>query len=315
MITTQSLTIKELTLFLAILTIAVIALFITRRLLKVSFPYFFMGLTGLIIGLIIGSMVASVLSGLPGEYGRILPIIVQVFVAVGLLDLFIAQTRPVTNYIERVWGNVLANPDETNRHDIILDTSILIDGRIEELINTGFIIGKLIVPQFVLLELQQVADSNDSRKRLRGRRGLDCLRQLQQNSRIALEVTQDRLGEKESVDQKLVRLAKRRGSRLMTLDSNLARVAQIQSVIVINIHELVAGLRPLLMPGEQLTVKIVQKGKEKGQGVGYMPDGTMIVVEDGDRYIGEDAECEVTRIYQTTAGKMIFVAPVSRKIR
>ncbi len=309
----QTLTFTDLTLFLSILSIAVIALFISRKLLKVSFPYFFMGLTGLILGLVIGGMAGSFLTRLPGDFGRILPLIIQIFIAVGMLDLFIAQTKPVAHYFERVWGSVLAEPDVANRFDIILDTSILIDGRIEELVNTGFIIGKLIVPQFVLLELQTIADVGDSRKRSRGRRGLDVMRQLQQNSRITIEITSDRLGEKEPVDQKLVRLAKRRGSRLMTLDANLARVAQIQSVVVINIHELATALRPLLLPGEQVVVKVVQKGKEKDQGVGYMPDGTMIVVEGGQDHIGSDIECEVTRIYQTTAGKMIFVAPVGQK--
>jgi uncharacterized protein YacL len=294
--------------FLLLLLVSIVALVVSRRLLNVSFPYFFMGLLGLILGLIIGGLLGAPLSKLPGEFGRWLPLIVDVFVAVGMLDLFIAQTRPVAQYFERAWGNAMSVAP-ANRNDILVDTSVLIDGRIEQLVDTNFIMGTLVIPQFVLLEMQKIADSNDSLKRLRGRRGLDVLRALQQNNRIICEITQDRLNDKEVVDEKLVRLAKRRGLRLMTLDSNLARVAQIQSVTILNINELASSVRPLMVPGEQLVVKVVQKGKEKGQGVGYLPDGTMIVVEDGERYVGEDVEAEVTRIFQTVAGKMIFVQP------
>lgn len=304
---------EDLALFLAVFVVSIVALVVTRRLLHVSFPYFFMGLLGLILGLIIGGLIGSPLSKLPGEFGRWLPIVINVFVAVGMLDLFLAQTRPVAQYIERIWGSALMNAP-ANRFETLIDTSVLIDGRIEQLVDTGFIMGTLIIPQFVLTELQKIADSSDSLKRSRGRRGLDVLRALQQNSHVVCEITQDRLGDKDEVDDKLIRLAKRRGLRLMTLDFNLARVAQIQSITVLNINELAASVRPLLVPGEQLTVKVVQKGKEKGQGVGYLPDGTMIVVEAGDRFVGEDVECEVIRIFQTVAGKMIFVQPKGVKI-
>lgn len=308
-----SASLADLALFLIILIVSVAALIMTRRLLHVSFPYFFMGLLGLILGLIIGGLVSSPLAKLPGDFGRWLPIIINVFVAVGMLDLFLAQTRPVANYFERVWGNAIATAP-ANRQDILIDTSVLIDGRLEQLVDTGFIIGTLVIPQFVLLELQNIADSTDSLKRLRGRRGLDVLRALQQNSRIIVEITQDRRSDKEEVDTTLIRLAKRKGLRLMTLDYNLARVAQIQSVTVLNVNELATAVRPLLVPGEQLVVKVVQKGKEKGQGVGYLPDGTMIVVEGGDNYVGQDVECEVSRIFQTVAGKMIFVQPKGVKV-
>lgn len=300
-------------LFLVILIVAIGALVVTRRLLKVSFPYFFMGILGLILGLIIGGFIVAPLSKLPGEFGRWLPIIINVFVAVGMLDLFLAQTRPVASYFERVWGSAMTSAP-ANRYDILIDTSVLIDGRIEELVDTGFIMGTLIIPQFVLQELQKIADSNDSIKRVRGRRGLEVLRALQQNNHIICEITQDRAKNGDRVDDKLVRLAKRRGLRLMTMDFNLARVAQIQSVLVLNINELATAVRPLLVPGEQLSVKVVQKGKERNQGVGYMPDGTMIVVENGDRFLGEDIEAEVTRIFQTVTGKMIFVEPKETKI-
>lgn len=299
--------------FLILLLVSIIALIVTRRLLRVSFPYFFMGILGLILGLIIGGLVGAPLAKLPGEYGRWLPITVMLFVTVGVLDLFLAQTRPVAQYIERIWGSALAAAP-ANRYDMLIDTSVLIDGRIEQVADTGFIMGSMVIPQFVLNELQQIADSPDSLKRLRGRRGLDVLRSLQQNNRIIVEITQDRLNDKDQVDDKLIRLAKRRGLRLMTLDYNLARVAQIQSVVVLNINELAASVRPLLVPGEMLSVKVVQKGKEKGQGVGYLPDGTMIVVEGGDKFVGEDIDCEVTRIFQTVAGKMIFVHPKGIKM-
>lgn len=303
---------SSLGLFLVLLIVAIIALFVTRRLLHVSFPYFFMGLLGLILGLIIGGLVSAPLSKLPGDFGRWLPIIINVFVAVGMLDLFLAQTRPVAQYFERVWGNALATAP-ADRYDILIDTSVLIDGRIEQLVDTGFIMGTLVIPQFVLMELQKIADSQDPLKRSRGRRGLDVLRSLQQNNRILCEITNDRLTEREQVDDKLIRLARRRGLRLMTLDANLARVAQIQAITVLNINELASSVRPLLVPGEPLAVKVVQKGKEKGQGVGYLPDGTMIVVEGGDKYVGDEIETEVSRIFQTVTGKMIFVQPKGSK--
>lgn len=298
--------------FLVILVVSILALVITRRLLRVSFPYFFMGIVGTILGLVIGGFIGALVAKLPGEFGRWLPLIINVFVTVAMLDLFLAQTRPVAQYFERVWGSALTAAP-ANRYDMLIDTSVLIDGRIEQLVDTGFIMGTMVIPQFVLMELQKIADSNDSLKRLRGRRGLDVLRSLQQNSRVICEITQDRISEREQVDERLVRLAKRRGLRLMTLDSNLARVAQIQSVVVLNINELAAALRPLLVPGEMLVVKVIQRGKEKGQGVGYLPDGTMIVVEGGDKYVGNDVECEVVRIFQTVAGKMIFVIPKGTK--
>jgi uncharacterized protein YacL len=299
---------NDLTLFLAILVVSVVILVVTRRLLHVSFPYFFMGLLGLILGLMIGGLLGIPLAKLPGQFGRWMPIVVNVFVAVGMLDLFLAQTRPVASYFERIMGNALADAP-ANRHEILLDTSVLIDGRIEQLIDTGFVSGTIIIPLFVLQELQRLADSSDPMKRARARRGLDVLRALQQNNHIQCEITQDRLVDKDQVDQRLVRLAKRRGLRLMTLDYNLARVAQIQSVLVLNINELASAIKPLLIPGEQIIVKVVQKGREKSQGVGYLPDGTMIVVENGDKHVGEDVECEVTRIFQTVSGKMIFVQP------
>ena len=300
-------------LFLAILVVAIISYIVTRRLLHVSFPYFFMGILGLILGLVIGGLISAALSKLPGNFGRWLPIITNVFIAVGMLDLFIAQTRPVASYFERIWGNALTNAP-ANRLEVLIDTSVLVDGRIEELVNTGFIVGTLIVPQFVIEELQKIADSSDPLKRARGRRGLDVLRGLQQNNRIVCEITEERRNDRQPVDSKLVHVAKRKGLRLMTVDYNLSRVAQIQSVAVLNINELATAVRPLLIPGEQMIVRVIQKGKEKGQGVGYLPDGTMIVIEGGDKYLGEDIECEVTRVFQTVSGKMIFVTPKGVKV-
>lgn len=306
--------IGNLSLFLAALIVAIIALMVTRRLLRVSFPYFFMGIVGLILGLIAGSLVATPLSKLPGEFGRWLPVVVNIFVAVGMLDLFIAQTKPVAQYIERVWSKTIdVNPSD--RQDILIDTSALIDGRIEQLVETGFVNGTLVIPQFVLAELQKIADSSDSLKRVRGRRGLDVVRRLKQNANVVCEISPDRLVEKDQVDEKLVRLARRRGLRLMTLDFNLAQVAQIQSVIVLNINQLATALKPLLVPGEQLVVKVTQRGKEKGQGVGYLDDGTMIVVEGGDKHVGQEIECEVVRLFQTITGKIIFVVPKGMKLK
>lgn len=310
----QTASLSDLSLFLIILIISIVVLVVTRRLLHVSFPYFFMGTVGVILGLIIGSTLGNALSALPGNFGRWLPIIVTCFITVGVLDLFIAQTRPLAQYFERAFSRVIAE-GPANRIAILIDTSVLVDGRIEEIADTGFIVGDLVVPLFVLQELQKIADSNDATKRSRGRRGLDVLSALQKNSHITVEISQDRILEKDQVDNKLVRVAKRRGLRLMTVDYNLARVAQIQGIEVLNINELASAIKPLMIPGESITVKVVQKGKEKGQGVGYLPDGTMIVVENGDAFVGSDVECEVTRIFQTVAGKMIFVQPKGKSTK
>lgn len=299
------------TIFFIVLAVAVGIFFLTRRLLKISFPYFFMGLAGLILGLLIGSLAAAPLSKLPGPYGTWVPMIVNVFVTVAVLDLFLAQARSAANLFSRLKGRLLGH-EKSSDPKILVDTSSLIDSRLESIAQSGFIMGKLLVPQFILRELQNVADSEEPIRRAKGRRGLEVLDRLQHDPRIPLEIIEEGEGSREPVDMKLIRLAKKHQGKIITVDYNLNRVAKIQKVGVLNVNELAESLKPTLIPGEELQVKIIQKGKEPGQGVGYLSDGTMIVVEGGEKLVGKEINCEVVRIYHTVAGKMIFVEPRKR---
>lgn len=307
--------VQDFTLFLAILFIALISLFIVRRLLKVSFPYFFIGLLGIIAGLVLGSLAAQPFSQLPGSYGRWLPIIIDVFVTVGVLDLFLAQAKNANHLIERIFTKYQPDKNTKFNQEIIVDTSILIDGRIFEIMRTGFINGKIIIPQFVLLELQNIADSEDALRRAKGRKGIDVLDRMRQTQNFILEIIDDLAGTKEPVDQKLIRLAKSRGAKIFTADYNLNKIATIQQIEVLNINELIEAIKPILNPGDDIIVKITQEGKEPNQGVGYLTDGTMIVVEEGQKFLNKEIRCQVSRVYQTLAGKMIFASPRSSRSR
>lgn len=295
-------------LFLGIaLIVAVGGYFIFRRLLRVSFPYFFLGLLGLIIGLLIGSLVGRLLSNLPGDFGRWLPIIVNVIIAVGVFDLFLAQAQTANDFFRAI----LKRDERELEAAVVIDTSVLIDGRIESIVETGFIPGNLIVPQVVLKELQKLADARDAMKRSKGKRGLDVLAGLRNQPNVKITIIQEPQAE-ETVDAELIRLAQKNSAHLLTLDYNLNQIAHIRGVRVLNINALASALRPVLLPGESLMVTVIQKGKEPGQGVGYLPDGTMIIVEGGDKMVDREVECEVVRIYQTVSGKIIFVTPKKR---
>ncbi|MFI5278150.1 MAG: PIN/TRAM domain-containing protein, partial [Ktedonobacterales bacterium] len=191
---------------------------------------------------------------------------------------------------------------------ILVDTSAIIDGRIADISMTGFITGTLVVPRFVLEELQHIADSADSMRRNRGRRGLEILQRLQKDTTVPVEIS-DADADPSEVDAKLVKLARQWRCAIITNDFNLNRVAELQGVKVLNINELAHAVKPILLPGEEMTVKIMQEGKEPGQGVGYLDDGTMIVVENGKTYMQSTIEVTVTRVLQTVAGRMIFAHP------
>lgn len=290
--------------------VAVAIYIIFRRLLHVEFPYFFLGVLGLIVGLIIGTLVAQLLDGLPGVFGRFLPIIVNVFVAVGIFDLFLAQAQTATDYLR----TFLRREDRGSDFSVVLDTSVLIDGRVESIVETGFIPGTLIISHMVLNELQKLADARDGLKRAKGKRGLNTLASLRNYPKIKIQVIQDKPQE-DSVDSELIRLAQKYAAHLMTLDYNLNQIAQIRGVRVLNINALAGALKPILIPGESFMVQIIQKGKESGQGVGYLPDGTMVIVEGGESLVDQEVECEVVRIYQSVSGKIVFVTPKPKQSR
>lgn len=188
----------------------------------------------------------------------------------------------------------------------VLDTSVIIDGRVADLCETGFLDGTFFVPQFILHELQHIADSSDSLKRARGRRGLDVLNKIQKMADVDVRIVDEDFPNVKEVDAKLVVLAKKMGARIMTNDLNLNKVAELQGVRVLNINELCNALRPVVLPGETIRVFVLKEGKEAGQGVAYLDDGTMIVVDNARRCIGRNVDVVVTSVLQTTAGRMIF---------
>jgi uncharacterized protein YacL len=198
------------------------------------------------------------------------------------------------------------SPQNKSDNLLLLDTSVIIDGRIADLIEAHFLEGLIVVPRFVLKELQQVADSADAIKRARGRRGLEMLNRIQRNTTMEVRIHDGDFPEEKEVDAKLVRLARNLNAKLYTNDYNLAKVAELQKVSCLNLHEVAKCLKVILLPGEILHLKLVREGKDKGQGIGYMPDGTMVVVTNGQPHIGQQIEVEVQSLLQTGAGIIVF---------
>ncbi|HKL76150.1 MAG TPA: PIN/TRAM domain-containing protein [Halanaerobiales bacterium] len=268
---------------------------------------------GLIIGLIFGVIINFAFS-----VGKIPQVGLPIQVLINLISAYIGFTlalnkkEEINNIIFDFNKNkkkVKKAKDDYEISNKILDTSVIIDGRIAEICKTGFIEGTLIIPEFVLEELRHIADSSDVLKRNRGRRGLDILKQLQKDSNIGVEIVDKDFEEIPEVDSKLVKLAKIMNARVVTNDYNLNKVAELQGVFVLNINELANAVKPVVLPGEEMDVKVIKEGKEDGQGVGYLDDGTMIVVDDGINHMGEKISVLVTSILQTAAGRMIFAKP------
>lgn len=263
------------------------------------------GVAGLVIGLIIAFFLSFGLGLVPrlGPYLAILS-----FVIFGYLGMFIAfrKKEDICHFFRlSEWKGGDGGP--TGLNPKVIDTSTIIDGRIIDIYRTGFIEGTLIIPQFVLDELQNIADSNDSLRRNRGRRGLDILNTLQREEHGRIDISPKDFSKISGVDSKLVQLAKDMKGTLVTVDYNLNKVARLQGVDVLNVNELANALKTIVLPGEEMKVHVVREGKEAGQGVAYLEDGTMIVVEEGQKFIGKDIDCEVTSVLQTPAGRMIFV--------
>lgn len=255
--------------------------------------------TGLITGLIFTAILSLPLSLLAGPYSKILPLAAAiVFGSLGAVVFALKMPD---------FFNVAAHPEHgESGYKIILDTSAIIDGRIADISQTGFLQGTLILPRFVLNELQHIADSTDDMRRKRGRRGLDMLNRIQKETGVPVEILDTNSDDTEPVDSRLVKLAKQMDGPIVTSDFNLNKVAEIQGVKVLNINELATAVRPLVLPGEEMEVRIIQEGKEFGQGVAFMDDGTMVVVEGGRRYLNNKIDIVVTRVLQTAAGRMIF---------
>ncbi|MBQ6298725.1 MAG: PIN/TRAM domain-containing protein [Selenomonadaceae bacterium] len=215
------------------------------------------------------------------------------------------ETPPV----ERAKVNLVKLKEHKDKNYKLLDTNVIIDGRIADICNTGFLEGTILIPVFVLEELQYIADSSDTLRRVRGRRGLDILQKIREDSSLEVEIMNIDFDDVQGVDSKLVRLAQKIGGKIITNDFNLNKVAQLRGVDVLNINELSNAVKPVVIPGETMKVQVVKDGKEPGQGVAYLDDGTMIVIENGHRYLSRTISVEVTSALQTSAGRMIFAKP------
>ncbi len=287
---------------------------IRKRLSNVSAQTLVYGLIGLISGLIITALLAYPISLLPDPFGSILPFIaVMVFGYLGIM-LFVTRQKDLQG-VFRPFNKSDAGQEKgdtgglQDSQRILVDTSAIIDGRIADIARTGFIPGRLLIPRFVLNELQYVSDSADNLRRQRGRRGMEVLSELQKDPSIPVTISDIDVEGIREVDDRLVVLARQLSCPILTNDYNLNRVAELQGVSVLNINELANAVKAIMLPGETLEMKIIQEGKEYGQGVGYMEDGTMVVVENGHKYIGKTIPITVTKILQTAAGRMIFAKP------
>ncbi len=276
---------------------------------RIAAETLFAGLLGLVVGLLTAALLSFPLSLLPKPFGSILPFIgVLVFSYFGI-SLFVMRQGDLMGLLGTLSGRTEGGSGSTwtnlNR-TILLDTSVIIDGRVADIAKTGFLPGTLLIPRFVLNELQYIADSPDGLRRQRGRRGMEVLSELQKLPNILVRVSDIDVEGIREVDDKLVVLGKQLKSPVLTNDYNLNRIAELQGVTVLNINELANAVKSIVLPGEILNINVFQEGKEMGQGVGYMDDGTMVVVENGKDYIGEYKDVHVTKVLQTAAGRMIF---------
>jgi uncharacterized protein YacL len=260
-----------------------------------------------------GLLLGLPLSAFDAPFGTWLPLGISLFLGLGMVGLTVAKRDDLLMAAEAIGIVRRPAPEGTGPVSgdphIVVDTSAIIDGRIKDIVESGFIYGTLVVPKFVLEELQHIADSSDTLRRNRGRRGLEILAQMQKESPTPVEIVEEDVPGVSEVDAKLVALARARSKAILTNDFNLNRVAELQGIRVMNINSLANAVKPAVLPGEELRVRVIQEGKEAGQGVGFLDDGTMIVVEGGVRYIDKDLDVAVTRVLQTVAGRMIFAQP------
>ena len=267
------------------------------------------GLIGLTIGLVIAAIMAYPLSLLPRPLGQILPLAgLLLFGYLGAV-LFVTRREDFAGLIKNMGNKMPSRAKGESERRVLVDTSAIIDGRISDIAKTGFLGATLVVPRFVLNELQFVSDSADSLRRQRGRRGLDVLGELQENKEVNVVISDIDVEGVREVDDRLVLLGRQMNSPILTNDFNLNRVAELQGVKVLNINDLANAVKVIILPGETLQIAVIQEGKEYNQGVGYLDDGTMVVIENGQRYIDKQIEVTVTKILQTSAGRMIFAKP------
>jgi len=273
------------------------------------------GFSGVLMGLLIANLFSRAFLSIP-FIGIYLPIVFNLIMAYFGGSIAIKKKEELSNLISYPMATFLNKKKKSPAiinlvKPKILDTSVIIDGRIADICKTGFIEGTLVIPSFVLEELRHIADSSDSLKRNRGRRGLDILNKMQKELDIDVEIYEGDFDDITEVDSKLVKLAQLLDASIITNDFNLNKVAEFQKVQVLNINELANAVKPVVLPGEEMVVQVIKDGKESGQGVAYLDDGTMIVVDGGKKHIGETIGVMVTSVLQTAAGRMIFAKPKS----
>jgi len=283
---------------------AVAVILFERRVRALSLRQLIGAVAGSILGIVGAALFCLVLrSALPGDKAAL----VQIFVLLMMTYVGLVVGASKGELLHPVALGALSSPDHPARSNIkVLDTSVIIDGRIADIAEAGFLDGTLMIPEFVLRELQTVADSTDSSKRQRGRRGLDMLQRMQANEQLQIQIVADDFPAVREVDLKLLELAKKREAKVVTNDFNLNKVARLHRVEVLNINDLANALKPVVLPGERMTVLILKEGKEFSQGVGYLDDGTMVVVDHARKLIGKSVDITVTSVLQTASGKMIF---------
>jgi uncharacterized protein YacL len=286
------------------LALAVVIMYLETRIRKTQFKVIWGSTVGTFAGVLLGWALGAVFHTITDDHPTELFIRIFFLIIMPYIG-FLVGTRK-SEWLDPAYLLRFFMEKSAGRSYKLLDTSVIIDGRIKDLCDTAFIEGTLVVPQFVLKELQLVADSADGLKRQRGRRGLDILDHLQKSSQVSVMITEMDFPDIRDVDSKLIELAKRMDAKIVTNDLNLNKVARLQGISVMNINELANALKPIVLPGEQMRVFIIKEGKEKDQGVAYLDDGTMVVVDNSRKMIGQTIDVTVTSVLQTTVGKMIF---------
>ena len=282
-----------------------ISAFIENALSKYSAKEVVMGIVGMLLGVLLGLVFWFMLNSITSlNESFTITITVIIMITLGAVGMslgakLMVQILPATNLTEKSTLELYKSPNI-----ILLDASSLIDGRVLDIVRTGFISGEVLIPSFVLTELNKIADDEDVLKKNRGRRGLDIAAALQKEKGIAVKITDD-IDEKD-IDLKLIKTAQFYKAKIITVDYNLNKLATANNIIALNINDLSNAIKPIALPGEKMQVRIVKEGKERGQGIGYLPDGTMIVIENGGEYIGTEQEVTITTALQTSAGRIIF---------
>ena len=286
------------------------ALAALRAVQELSTAEFVTAIIGLFLGLLLGLLLGLPAGNLPEPVGTIAPIGLSIFLGLGMVGLTVAKRHDLITAAEGL--GIIKRPAASEASAIpriLVDTSAIIDGRIADSAESGFLYGVLEVPRFVLDEVQRLADSADSMRRTRGRRGLEILGRMRKGEATPVQVIDEDVPGTPEVDSKLVALARKNGRAILTNDLNLNRIADLQGVRVLNVNSLANAVKPALLPGEDLRVRVIQAGKDAGQGVGYLDDGTMVVVENGAKSIDSEVDVTVTRVLQTVAGRMVFAHP------